>query len=507
MVKKLRLLPERAATISVSDKGSAFVRRTKITSTSTLNRFTINSGCSVKLGPFVDTRTYEIEESDAVTYEDVNEHVIYNHEATGIREGGTLAVNGGDNTKFDIAEGSGIVVDNYSDPENPIALLVSWPAFTAQTPTYLATDFTSYIGLDVGGNIVQFSGVVDPENRRDYIILGILVHTSGAFLENVSNFPRMGYDISSVISDMSDSIGFINRSGNVFGANGVNLKVDKSGGSSYKEGANFTTSRKNPSIVTSGVLTAPDLFKPYRDGMGGYSIDFPLTDTIDPTRYDDNSGTLASVPAENPWAIWRLYVNPANDDVIAHYPQNVYRQLDIAIANLVSEQFSPNPVLRDAMLRGFLITHRNVTDLSDATEAKWIEADKFGQVPKQGSSNTIPIGVLLAEITPKTADFTARMGKSYIIDNSGGAIVATLEAATKDQVGRQCECWVTDTAAINTVTFEAPSHTNTINGQAGVNPDPITGVVSAALTNYKKISITVIDEGAYLIDGVNTVTI
>ena len=45
--------------------------------------------------------------------------VTENNASTGTRDGGEITINGGDNTLFDISSGSGIIVDNYTDPNSP----------------------------------------------------------------------------------------------------------------------------------------------------------------------------------------------------------------------------------------------------------------------------------------------------------------------------------------------------------------------------------------------------
>jgi hypothetical protein len=464
----------------------------------------LNELCSTSIGPFSEQRRYLIDNIVGdITYTTELIKLNYNNLSSGVYEGGALSVNSGDNTKFDIVAGKGIIMDNYTDPENPVVVRVEWPAFTAQTTEYLATDFTSYVVIDKGGNVVQFNGDIDAVNRRDYIVLGLLVHTGNSFLENVSNFPTIGYDAVNVLNDLSAALGLVNISGNLFSANATDLELAKSAGQSFRVGNNFTNSVKSPNITNDSALSAPFLFKPYQDGTGNFTIDFPLTQDVDPANYDDGSGTLGL--AGNNWQIQRIFYDSANDDVIVAYGQNIYANLGLALAAINAESFVKNPVLKDAMLRGFLVIRGNCTDLSDTSRARFFGADKFGQVPAEGSQLTVPAGFLTTSTALKTGTFTANWDKAYRVDNSGGAVTANLVAATEADIGRVCECWVLDDATTNTVTFVAPNTDSTINGQASVGAAVAKGVSSGS-QSYRRVTVRVIDTDTYLIDGIDSTT-
>lgn len=506
----LNLDPETILNITTDSLGSAVLRRLansageQSANTPEFTAITLNSSCTFSLGPFSNSRRYLLDNIvEGVTYNFEATRLNYNNLSTGVYTGGQLSVNGGDNTKFDIAAGSGAILDNYTDPENPVVTRITWPAFTAQTPEYLATAFTSYVAIDRGGNITQFTGEIDATNRRDYIVLGLLVHTGNSFLENVSNFPTIGYDAVNTLNDLASAIGLVNISGNVFSANASDLELAKSAGQSFRVGNNFANSTKSPNITNDSSLSAPFLFKPYQDGTGNFTIDFPLTQDVDPANYDDGSGTLAS--ADNNWQIQRIFYDSANDDVIVAYGQNIYANLGLALAAINTEAFVKNPVLKDAMLRGFLVVRGNCTDLSDTSRARFFGADKFGQVPAEGSQVTVPAGFLTTSTALKSGTFTVNLDKAYRIDNGSGAVTANLVAATEADVGRTCECWVLSDALVNTVTFVTPNTDSTINGQAASGANVAIAVVNTALS-YRRITIRIIDTNTYLIDGADLIT-
>ena len=108
---------------------------------------------TVSIGPYTEGQRYVIiGPQEAYTYDITYEPLSHNHQATGLITGGLLAINGSDNTKFDISAGKGTIVDNYTDPQNPSIIHVEWPDLEAITPTYLASSIVSFVGLDTDGS-------------------------------------------------------------------------------------------------------------------------------------------------------------------------------------------------------------------------------------------------------------------------------------------------------------------------------------------------------------------
>jgi hypothetical protein len=246
------------------------------------------------------------------------------------------------------------------------------------------------------------------------------------------------------------------------------------------------------------------MFKPYQDGSGDFKLDFPLTQNIDPTKYDDGSGTLAA--SSTKWQIQRIFYDSANDDVIVAYGQNIYNTSSAALANIHTESFTRNPVLKDTLLRGFLIIRGTCTDLSDIGTAKFYAADKLGQVPAEGSQVSLPAGYLDTSTALKSTSFTINLNKAYRIDNSAGAVTGTIATTTDDDVGKVCECWIIDDASTYNVIFQAPNDTDTINGVTGTASNPPFATASSANSSYRRVTIRVIDQGVYLIDNIDSVS-
>ena len=147
---------------------------------------------------------------------------------TGLILGGTLGINGGDNTLFDIADGAGRVVDAHTDATAPVVTPVSWSGLTGLTVTNLLTQDQTFISIDSTGSVVQRVGSLDPEDFRDEIFLGELGHSAGVVAFAVTA-PHISFNRELEIVDYLTMLGTINA-GNEYAPNGTNLNVDKSAG-------------------------------------------------------------------------------------------------------------------------------------------------------------------------------------------------------------------------------------------------------------------------------------
>lgn len=458
---------------------------------------------NVRVGPYTEGQRYVIVgPQEAYTYTIGYEPLSHNHQGTGLINGGLLSINA-DPTKFDISAGKGTIVDNYTDPENPSILHVEWPELTGITPTFLSSAIVSFVGLDTGGNVAQFVGTITEAERRDYIIIGILVHTQGIVVEGVAFFPYPSYDQAHALIDLTDVMGPINKTGNKFSANGSSLELSKNAGELHRIGINWQNSQKVPNTISVPAETTPNFFLSYQDGSGSFK-GFERDTEIDPTKYDDGSGTLATITG-NKWQVMRIYL-AANFDVIVSPGQVTYTSKNNALQAINTETFNKNPVLDDTNLRCFLVVRSNATDLSDTSKAVFVNADKYGQVAAEGAAFNIPNGIATVTSTPKTSTFNVNFNKAYSIDNSSGAVNGNLTEASADKVGQVCECWITDNTATNNVTLTGFNDTDTINGVTGTAGNPPVATFNASTSNYKKVSVTIIDENTYLVDGADSVS-
>jgi len=278
------------------------------------------------------------------------------------------------------------VVDNYTDPANPVYIDVTWNAFDAQTVTNIATQIQTYILIDSAGSIRQQAALPTSSELRDYIFIGNLFHPD---LTNILVADNIGINVAIdahlATVDLSYAIGPINVNGNVFSPNGANLNIDKSAGVGHLSGLNYHTDRQNPNRVTIASATAGSHFYSYQDGAGGFTV-VAASALVDPAQYDDGSGTLASV-SNNTWTTQRISITTAI--TVIEYGQNTYLSLAAALAAIDTETHNTDPDLDGTLLRCFLVTRGGASLLNDTGHATFVNAGKFGgQGANGGTSST-----------------------------------------------------------------------------------------------------------------------
>lgn len=350
----------------------------RLTTVSATELHTISPDRSIRIGPFSVPRDYRIiSEQNTFVYEIEEEKLIYNHEGTGLFTGGAVTVNAGDATKVDVAAGSGVIVDNFTDPEIPEVIHLDWPAIIGTTAEFVTTDFGSFVCIDKQGDIQFFPSSGAGLDKRTNIFLGILGHSAKVTITSIASAPTPGYDQTHMFIDMADTLRNINKTGNVYSPNGANLMVDKSAGSSFAIGYNHPNSAKSPNITGDPLIEEVPLVIGLRDGAGGFKVTGIDAD-VPVANYDNNSGDPVAVPASDPWQIFRIYHAPAINNHILVYGQNLYKNQASAEASIFGEVYDEAPDLEFTILRGYLIAKRDATDLTDSGKAKFIEAGFLG---------------------------------------------------------------------------------------------------------------------------------
>ena len=260
---------------------------------------------------------------------------------SGVISGGYITTTPG-GTTYDIAAGTGYIVDNYTDPTTPVVTKVAWAAKTGLTPSGLTTLNTQFITIDVNGDLVEEDDLPTEIEMRDIIYLGkLLIDPVTDTTISGLTFPRMSYAIKSQLDDLIASIGVITSTGNTYSANGANLSLDRTEGITFRTGANYPNSYKNPSSITNAADTLLTLRTVWQSATPGeFETSGDLTE-IDPTKYDDGSGTLASVPSGK-FTVQRVYFFTAGTTFVT-YGQVLYDTFNQALDGVVTE----TPVVLD----------------------------------------------------------------------------------------------------------------------------------------------------------------
>jgi hypothetical protein len=291
--------------------------------------------------------------------------IAQNTYSTGVREGGALSVNPSDNSLLDISPGSGIIVDNFTDPNNPTIDSVTWGNITGITITNLTGETGSFIFLDENANPIQFSVTNPPTeaDKRDSIYLGFIGHASNVVINNAFSSPIQIVNPVNQHEDLTSAIGPFsingNRVDNILGT----LELKKSSGRSFFYGGNFHNDPKTPSQINTSALSGSTLIYAKGDTVIGLS-----GTTIDPNNYDSNGlGVITPIPGSNNYVAHRIWHQPTNNLLIFQYGQDFYTNEANARDNFEFENFIVPPGLDEAAyIVAVIIVRDSATDLDSA---------------------------------------------------------------------------------------------------------------------------------------------
>jgi hypothetical protein len=353
------------------------------------------------------------------------DEIVQSSVSTGVVDGGILSVNGGDNTKFDISAGFGYVIDTTTTPSSPSFTKVSWTTKSALTLTYLATHLITFVSINSAGTVIQQTSPWTAAQRRDDIILGVVVHVNLTVADTVNNQQAPASNVGAQLHDLYEAIGFLNVDGNVFGPSGADLTVDKTEGHMLAHGSNWDTDTQNPHERTLPALTDATFQYRFQDGTNG------VTGTvIDPNIYD-NAGVSTAVPT-NKWTVQRFFSFTSNN-VKVQPGQTIYNSKSAAIAALTTESFTVEPSINaNGLFRTWLVVKQGATDLSDENEAVFFQAGKFGASTASAGGSLVSELNDLSDVDtlttpPNTGEVLEWDGINWVPGTGGSSAPVTLD--------------------------------------------------------------------------------
>jgi len=325
---------------------------------------------------------------------------------TGLLRGGIISSTPG-TTTFNITSGSGLLVTmNASTASEPYPTVqyISWPNFTAQPITYSGSAKITYVGIDSNGQIIQQTvpwGSNDINQWDNSLSLGVVLHLSGSVSTGVFNAPQISYGGQQKTDDFFRAFGPLKISGHTLQASGSTLGLQKTGGTSYREGANYVINANHPSTVIENAISTSKIYRYYLSGST------PIIDTgvgnagyttIDPTKYvDTTTGQLVTVSGNNSnqwrWTIQRVFwvPNSPTNAFIVYYGNAEYTTL-VDVKNAIdTEPFSEAPnTSQNAIFIGYILVRKGCTDLSDTTgtNAVLVQGGLFRNIGGNGGSGT-----------------------------------------------------------------------------------------------------------------------
>jgi hypothetical protein len=332
---------------------------------------------------------------------------------TGILFGGQISSTPG-STTFNVKSGSGLIVSmnatTGSDPY-PTIRQINWPDYNNQPITNSGSAKITYVGLDNTGQIVQQTnawGSTDINQWDTEINLGVVLTLSGSVSTGVFNSPQISYGYAQKTDDFTRAFGPLKISGHTLQASGSGLSIQKTGGTSFREGANYYINPNHPSTVVENAITASKIYRYYLSGSTPI-IDTGINNagytTLDNKKYVNlTNGQLVTIggSGNNHFTIQRIFwvPNSPTNAFIAYYGNGVYTTLLEAENAIDTESFTeaPNTAL-NAIFVAYVIMEGNATNLTTVGKSYIQQGGLFRSVGGVGSSGTSPVPVTLASLS------------------------------------------------------------------------------------------------------------
>lgn len=283
---------------------------------------------------------------------------------TGIRTGLTITPNA-DNTKFDVAAGQAIIVNNDPDPTNTTVTVIDFPQTLAIADPNLS-DALSHVYLSSTGVMSIETNPPTLSDVTQRIYLGSLLHVSSVIIDAVPN-PIIAHGTS--ITEMIALVqgGGTTLSGAIVTANGANITLDISVGLLRQYGRAFAVDASRPNEVETPVqapIPSGNFFKAFINSSGDL-IQVNGSNVLSPTQFnEDGLGTLETV-ANNQFTVIRVFYAGITNDVILYFGTEEFST--IAAARAAPElTWTEHPGTRDISPIARIIIREDVTDLASA---------------------------------------------------------------------------------------------------------------------------------------------
>jgi hypothetical protein len=306
--------------------------------------------------------------------------------STGILVGGDLSI-ATDTTQFTIQAGRGIVNQlnkTSSTVPHPEIKYIDWDTQTI-TISNLASGNTeqlnSWIYIDDTGTVQQQATPFTDAQYRNAITIGSVIHSDGAG-RFARTFPITAYGSTTQFNEFIRFFGPLKREGHAISANGNNLSLDRSSGKAFALGRNYSANPNSPSDIIDGAKTQCVIHRYYQDSSGGFIKDDGPTGqgytTIDPTKFDNGSGTPANMP-NNKFSIQRIYYFPSTPDIlVVYYGRDYYDNKDVGERSIFLEDFKEaDNTAQQAIHVATILVKKETTDLTVADDAHIYQAGLF----------------------------------------------------------------------------------------------------------------------------------
>jgi hypothetical protein len=315
--------------------------------------------------------------------------------STGILYGGLVS---GSGSTIYVSSGSGIVMNSnasYSEEISPEFIYITWPNYSASA-TYLTSSQNTYLYVDVFGVVRQQPNYFTETQYQEAICLGRVTHANYTNITGIGSNVQTTYDSDAQQSEFIRAFGPLKINGLTVTGQTGSLSINIGAGTSYNLGGFYRYNPDHPSNYPSTATITGSMARAYRSGSGIYldNNGGAFYTVIDPTKYDDGSGTLQNTGASN-WTIQRVFYNPESKRSTVYYGQERYTTLLNALQYLPTDPFEEGEFTAKSLIFvSYLVVKGNTTDLTNTTQNSIIQAGLFRNTTGgSGAAGTITLAL------------------------------------------------------------------------------------------------------------------
>lgn len=346
--------------------------------------------------------------------------------STALLAGGAITV-AGNPAQVNITAVTARFVGNASVLD-PATTVITTVAYNDVVLPNIATQPSTYIGVDSAGALVLQNTPFTAAQRRSVVVLGLAIHSNNTTVNAINQLMAPDLQSHNQLLDLIDAVGPLNLSGNEYSANGANLNVNKSAGIVFKLGAGYVSTPLAPNQVSLAGGTAITFRYRRSNSLEGADVT-----VVDPAQYESAPGVLTTLSAASNYSVQRIYVFQSGLTRV-QYGQAQYSNMADAINGIRTEPFVVEPnMAANGVLRGFLVVRRNATALNDPTQAAFFAVSKFGASQSNGAGSVITGSDVITALgyTPENAankgaanGYAPLVSSAVPVANGGTALTA-----------------------------------------------------------------------------------
>lgn len=303
---------------------------------------------------------------------------------------------------------------SFYDSVTQTSHIVSWNAVPSYSLINVLSgnNFTTNILVSSNGSITTTQEYPIGKYVRDTLPIGRVDRTIANVIAGIYSPKYYGEEACTNILELTEAIGPINIQGNRY-LPATGLTMRKTSGQSYSYMSSGIIDRKQPNYTDSIASNPATFYYARRNPSDGLFFESATT-TLNPSAYDDGSGTLSI--AYGKFIVQRAYLFPTTNITIVCHSQDRFDTIQDAQRYISSGVFAATTsFFRNAIHRCDIILDTSCTDVTDTSKAQFINSPKWVDGVEFSGSET----VILDNILPGVSQI-----KPYIsvVDNSHLAV-------------------------------------------------------------------------------------